>query len=38
MKTELILKEFKQFLEWEGQTFKNWEKVEVFVADTLSEA
>lgn len=35
---ETLKEEFKRFLEWEPQSFENWESIEIFVADTLSEA
>ncbi len=33
-----LIYEFKRFLKWETQSFENWETVEIFVAETLSEA
>lgn len=35
---ESVINEFKRFLKWESQSFDNWESIEIFVADTLSEA
>lgn len=35
---EALLAEFRRYLEWESQSFEGWEAVEIFVADTLSEA
>lgn len=35
---ENLKNEFKRFLEWESQSFDNWESIEIFVAETLSEA
>ena len=35
---EDLVSEFKKYLEWENESFENWEKVEVFIADTLSRA
>lgn len=33
-----VVTEFKRFLNWETQSFDNWETVDIFIADTLSEA
>lgn len=33
-----VIAEFKRFLNWENQSFDNWENVDVFIAETLSEA
>ena len=35
---EAIITEFKRYLTWETQSFEGWEDVEIFIADTLSEA
>lgn len=35
---ENIISEFKNYLEWEKESFENWDSVEIFIADTLSEA
>lgn len=36
--TTEVISEFKRFLNWENQSFENWETVDVFIAETLSEA
>ena len=33
-----VVEEFKRFLKWESQSFDNWETVDIFIAETLSEA
>ena len=33
-----VISEFKRFISWESQSFDNWETVEIFIAETLSEA
>ena len=33
-----VVSEFKRFLNWECQSFEGWENVDIFIADTLSEA
>lgn len=33
-----LINEFKRFLKWENQSFDNWESIDIFVAETLSEA
>lgn len=33
-----VISEFKKFLNWENQTFDKWETVDIFMAETLSEA
>ncbi|MBQ2942557.1 MAG: hypothetical protein IJD97_10000 [Clostridia bacterium] len=33
-----VISEFKRFLNWETQSFDNWETVDIFIAETLSEA
>lgn len=36
-KDDLII-EFVHFLNWESQSFENWETIDIFISDTLSEA
>ena len=38
IRTMDVISEFKRFLKWECQSFNNWETVDIFIAETLSEA
>jgi len=33
-----LICEFKRFLKWENQSYENWDTIDIFVAETLSEA
>lgn len=33
-----LISEFERYLRWEKQSFKGWENVKIFIAETLSEA
>lgn len=33
-----LVKEFKRFFKLEKQSFENWDSIDIFVAETLSEA